>query len=179
MLPYLQQESSLQRRYKSRLSRRDLCHWRHQNGHHHARQAFVCVVLSAHSYRCPICAAWTMCVQRRYRCPGRSYLQQRQAGPTLAPTPSSLACTTSQFVDPPQVSHRRQATLASTSSHVKPPVYQPVLVAHDPHNTHSMATRRVARITKPMDHLQLSTVTSLTISPIPTSVRSMLTDPHW
>jgi hypothetical protein len=43
-----------------------------------------------------------------------------------------------------------------------------------------MATHRVARVTKPMDRLQLSAAAApLTLSPVPTSVRSALTDPDW
>jgi hypothetical protein len=43
-----------------------------------------------------------------------------------------------------------------------------------------MVTRRATRVTKPMDRLQLSVAAApLTLSPVPTSVRSALTDPHW
>jgi hypothetical protein len=43
-----------------------------------------------------------------------------------------------------------------------------------------MVTRRAAGVTKPMDRLQLSTAAaSLTLSPVPTFVRSVLVDPHW
>jgi hypothetical protein len=53
-------------------------------------------------------------------------------------------------------------------------------MARDPHNTHPMVTRRVAGVTKPVDRLQLSaTATPLTLSPVSTSVRSALVDPHW
>jgi hypothetical protein len=69
---------------------------------------------------------------------------------------------------------------ATTSgSHVGSSVYHPVIVAHDPHSTHPMLTRRAARVTKLVDHLQLSTVVAPpTLSPVPTSVRSALVDPH-
>jgi hypothetical protein len=42
-----------------------------------------------------------------------------------------------------------------------------------------MVTRRVVEIIKLVDHLQLSVMTSPTLSLISTSVRSTLTDPHW
>jgi hypothetical protein len=43
-----------------------------------------------------------------------------------------------------------------------------------------MVTRRAARVTKLVDHLQLSFVAAPpTLSPVPTSVSSALTDPHW
>jgi hypothetical protein len=44
-----------------------------------------------------------------------------------------------------------------------------------------MVTRRVAGVTMPVDCLQLfaATATPPTLSPVPTSVCSVLTDPHW
>jgi hypothetical protein len=43
-----------------------------------------------------------------------------------------------------------------------------------------MVTRRAAQVTKPVDCLQLSAVAAPpTLSPIPISVRNVLTDPHW
>jgi hypothetical protein len=42
-----------------------------------------------------------------------------------------------------------------------------------------MVTRRAAGITKLVDCLQLSVATSPTLSPVLTSARSELTDPHW
>jgi hypothetical protein len=52
-------------------------------------------------------------------------------------------------------------------------------MARDPRTTHPMVTRRAAGVTKPMDRLQLSaTAAPLTLSLVPTSVRSVLTDPH-
>jgi hypothetical protein len=52
-------------------------------------------------------------------------------------------------------------------------------VAHDPRSTHPMVTRHGAGVTKPVDRLQLSTTAAPpTLSPVLTSVRSVLTDPH-
>jgi hypothetical protein len=59
-----------------------------------------------------------------------------------------------------------------------PPVYHPVFMARDPHNTHLMVTRCAAKITKYVDRLQLSVAASLTLSLISTSVRRALVDPH-
>jgi hypothetical protein len=43
-----------------------------------------------------------------------------------------------------------------------------------------MVTRRAVGVTKPVDRLQLSiTVAPPTLSPVPTSIRSVLADPHW
>jgi hypothetical protein len=68
----------------------------------------------------------------------------------------------------------------TSSSRAGLSVYHPVIVAHDPHNTHPMVTRHAAGVTKPVDHLQLSTTAALlTLSPVPTSIRSTLVDPHW
>jgi hypothetical protein len=59
-------------------------------------------------------------------------------------------------------------------------VYHLVTVTHDPRSTHPMVTRRAAEVTKPVDRLQLcAAATPPTLSPILTSVHSVLTDPHW
>jgi hypothetical protein len=43
-----------------------------------------------------------------------------------------------------------------------------------------MVTRRAVGVTKPVDRLQLSAAAAPpTLSPVPTSVRSALADPHW
>jgi hypothetical protein len=53
-------------------------------------------------------------------------------------------------------------------------------MARDPHRTHPMVTHRAVGVTKPVDRLQLSVATAPpTLSPVPTSVRSALADPHW
>jgi hypothetical protein len=59
-------------------------------------------------------------------------------------------------------------------------VYHPVVVACDPRSTQPMVTRRAARVTKPVDRLQLSAAAAPPImSPVPTFVRSVLADSHW
>jgi hypothetical protein len=53
-------------------------------------------------------------------------------------------------------------------------------VTRDPRSTHPMVTRRAVGVTKPVDHLQLPAATAHpTLSPIPSSVRSVLANPHW
>jgi hypothetical protein len=43
-----------------------------------------------------------------------------------------------------------------------------------------MVTRRAAGVTKPVDRIQLSAAAApLTLSPVPTVVRSALVEPHW
>jgi hypothetical protein len=70
-------------------------------------------------------------------------------------------------------------TPTSKPSRVGPSIYHPIAVARDPRNTHPMATHRAAGVTKLMDCLQLSAaVASPTLFPVPSSVRSALTDPH-
>jgi hypothetical protein len=52
-------------------------------------------------------------------------------------------------------------------------------VARDPRSTDPMVTRRIAGVTKSVDPLQLSAAAAPpTLSPVPTSVRSALADPH-
>jgi hypothetical protein len=63
VLSYLQQESSLRQRYKTRLLRCDRCHWWLRHGCHHARQTLLHVVLLARSYRCLLYAVRATCGQ--------------------------------------------------------------------------------------------------------------------
>jgi hypothetical protein len=65
-------------------------------------------------------------------------------------------------------------------SHVGSSVYHPVVMACDPRSTHPMVTRRATGVTNPVNRLQLSTTTTpSTLSLVPTSVCSALTNPHW
>jgi hypothetical protein len=70
-----------------------------------------------------------------------------------------------------------------TSEDIQPPcqvvVLPPIFMARDPCSTHSMFTRHAADVMKPVDRLQLSSAaTPLTLSPVPTSIYSVLTNPH-
>jgi hypothetical protein len=92
----------------------------------------------------------------------------RHARPRLHASPS-----------PPLVYQRRHPTPVLESSRVGSSVYHPVAMAHDPRSTHPMIIRRAAGVTKPVDRLQLSAVVAPpTLSPVPTSVRSALANPH-
>jgi hypothetical protein len=78
------------------------------------------------------------------------------------------------------VYQRRHPPPALEPSRVGSSVYHPGAVACDPRNTHPIVTRCVAGVTKPADHLQLSVAAAPpTLSPVLSSVRSVLTDPHW
>jgi hypothetical protein len=100
-----------------------------------------------------------------------------QPVPCVAPVSPSAphAASISRFTQPPGV------LATAFGPHVWSSVYHPVVLARDPRSTHPMVTRRVVGITKPMDHLQLFATTSAppTLSPVLTSVRSMLTYPNW
>jgi hypothetical protein len=61
----------------------------------------------------------------------------------------------------------------------EPPVYHLITVARDLHNTYPMVTHRAAKITKFVDRLHLSVAASSPQSPIPSSIHSVLADPHW
>jgi hypothetical protein len=111
--------------------------------------------------------------------------------PIAPPYPSSIASTSepvaapraalvSRFIEPPLVYQRRHPAPTLAPSRVGSSVYHPVAVARDTHSTHPMVTRHATGVTKPMDRLQLSVVAAPpTLSPVPTSVRSVLADPHW
>jgi hypothetical protein len=60
-------------------------------------------------------------------------------------------------------------------------VYHPVAIHRDLGHVHSMVTRRAANVLRSVDRLILAadTTTTLDASPIPSSVRTALVDPHW
>jgi hypothetical protein len=97
----------------------------------------------------------------------------------LVPLPAPCAVPTPSPMPRAALAPQSVPRVASTSR-VGSSVYHPIIVARDPRSTHPMVTRHVAGVTKHVDHPQLFTVaTPPTLSPIPTSVRSMLADPHW
>jgi hypothetical protein len=78
------------------------------------------------------------------------------------------------------VYQQRHPTPTLEPSHTGLSVYHPVAMAHDPRSTHSMVTRRATEVTKPVDRLKLSAAAAPpTLSPILTSLRSALANPHW
>jgi hypothetical protein len=89
------------------------------------------------------------------------------------------ATSASRFAQRLLVYQRQHLVPALEPSCAGQSVYHLISVASDPRSTHPMVTRRVAGVTKPVDCLQLSTVAAPpTLSTVPTSVRSMLVDPH-
>jgi hypothetical protein len=61
-------------------------------------------------------------------------------------------------------------------------VYRPVAIHRNPKHVHPMVTRRAAGVLRPIDRLILAADTTSTppdASPIPSSVRTTLADPHW
>jgi hypothetical protein len=105
---------------------------------------------------------------------------------TLAPMNPGPSTSTPRFADPAIVYHRRKsATPAATdvpAALSEPPVYPLVAVLRDPGHVHPMVTRHAAVVLRPVDRLILATDTTATpsdASPVPSSVRSALTDPHW
>jgi hypothetical protein len=98
----------------------------------------------------------------------------------LTPLPVPRVASALRFTEPPLVHQRRHPILTPEPSHAGSSVNHPVVLAHDPRSTHPMVTHRAAGVTKLVDRLQLSTaIAPPTLSPIPTSVRSALADPHW
>jgi hypothetical protein len=60
-----------------------------------------------------------------------------------------------------------------------PPAYHPIVVHRDPRHIHPMVTWRAAGVLRAPDRLILSATSSLTLSPVPTTVRGALADPQW
>jgi hypothetical protein len=61
-------------------------------------------------------------------------------------------------------------------------VYHPATIHRDPGHSHPKVTRRVAGVLRPVDKLILGadmTTTPPDASPVPSSVRTALADPHW
>jgi hypothetical protein len=105
---------------------------------------------------------------------------------TSAPLDSGPSTSTARFADPAVVYHRREPAIpaaldvpvvCSESS-----VYHPVAIHRDPGHVHPMVTRCAAGVLRPVDRLILAAATSSTppdASPVPSSVRTALVDPHW
>ncbi|WVZ98475.1 hypothetical protein U9M48_043915 [Paspalum notatum var. saurae] len=111
----------------------------------------------------------------RYAQPVRVY--QRRTVVSPAPTPPLPASpvpapSTSPPAGPPEPP--RHPRLAAR---VASPVYHPPVLERDPRHLHPMVTRRAAGVLRPA---ALSTAAvEPRISPVPSSVRDALADPHW
>jgi hypothetical protein len=101
--------------------------------------------------------------------------------PDLGPSTSAA-----RFADPTVVYHRREpaipAALNVRAVCSESSVYHPVAIHRNPGHVHPMVTRRAAGVLCPVDRLILTAATSSTppdASPVPSSVRTTLADPHW
>jgi hypothetical protein len=84
-----------------------------------------------------------------------------------------------RLADPAVVYHRRES---ATPAVPDVPADHPVAIHRDPGHVHPMVTRRAAGVLRPVDRLILvadTTTTTPDASPIPSSVRTALADPHW
>jgi hypothetical protein len=91
-----------------------------------------------------------------------------------------------RFADLVVVYHRRESATPAApdvpADRPEPPVYYPVAIHRDPGHVHPMVTRRAAGVLRPVDRLILAANTTTTppeASPVPSSVRTALADPHW
>jgi hypothetical protein len=105
---------------------------------------------------------------------------------TSAPPDSGPSTSATCFADPTVVYHHREpatpAALDVPAVHSESSVYHPVAIHRDPGHVHPMVTRRAAGVLHPVDRLILAADTSSTppdASPVPSSVRTALADPHW
>jgi hypothetical protein len=74
------------------------------------------------------------------------------------------------------------AALDVSAVRSEPSVYHSVAIHRDLGHVHPMVTRRAAGVLRPVDRLILAAATSSTppdASPVPSSVRTALADPHW
>jgi hypothetical protein len=105
---------------------------------------------------------------------------------TLAPADPGPSTSPMRFADPAVVYHRRESATPAApdvpADRLEPPVYHPVAIHRDPGHVHPMVTRRAAGVLRPVDQLILAADTTTTppdTSPVPSSVRTALADPHW
>jgi hypothetical protein len=112
--------------------------------------------------------------------------RRRSHTTTSAPPDSGPSTSATCFADPAIVCHHREpATPAALDVPVvrsEPFVYHLVAIHRDPGHVHLMVTRRAAGVLRPVDRLILAADTSSTppdASPVPSSVRTALADPHW
>jgi hypothetical protein len=105
---------------------------------------------------------------------------------TSAPPGSGPSTSATRFANPAVVYHHREpatpAALDVLAVRSESSVYHPVAIHRDPGHVHPMITRRTAGVLRPVDRLILAADTSSTppdASPVPSSVRTALADPHW
>jgi hypothetical protein len=90
-----------------------------------------------------------------------------------------------RFADPTVVYHRRESATPAApdvqADRPEPPVYHPVAIHRDPGHVHPMVTQRAACVLRPVDRLILAADTTTTppdASPVSSSVRTALANPH-
>ena len=105
---------------------------------------------------------------------------------TSAPADPGPLTSPVRFADPVVVYHHRESATPVASDvpagRPEPPVYHLIAIHRDPRHVHPMVTRRAAGILRPVDRLILAADTTTTppdASPVPSSVRTALADPHW
>lgn len=65
------------------------------------------------------------------------------------------------------------------SSRDEAPVHHPVAIHRYPDHVHIMVTHRLVSVLRPVGRLVLTTDTASAPSPIPSSIRAAVVDPHW
>jgi hypothetical protein len=104
---------------------------------------------------------------------------------TSAPADPGPSTSPVRFADPAIVYHRRESATPVTpnvlADRPEPPVYHPVTIHHDLGHVQTMVTRRAAGVLRPVDRLILAADTTTTppdASPVHSSIRTALADPH-
>jgi hypothetical protein len=105
---------------------------------------------------------------------------------TSAPADPGPSTSPVRFADPVVVYHRRESATPAApdvpADRPEPLVYHPVAIHRDPGHVHPMVTRQAVGVLRPVDRLILAANTTTTppeASPVPSSVRNALADPHW
>jgi hypothetical protein len=101
------------------------------------------------------------------------------SAPPSAPMDPGPSMNAPRFADPAVVYHRRGP---ATPVVPEPPVSHLVAIHRAPGHTHPLVTQRASGVLRPINSLILAADTSATppdASPVPSSVRTALADPHW
>jgi hypothetical protein len=104
----------------------------------------------------------------RFAQPVRVY-QRRPPPPSLPPPPSPPVAQSPSGTPTP--------LLRPPAARVETPVYHPPLLHRDPRHVHPMVTRHAAGTLPP--RVLAATSGDSQVSPVPSSVRTALLDPHW
>ena len=102
----------------------------------------------------------------RYAQPVQVYRRRSTPTPAPPPAPEALATPTLEPSPPPPPPTRSRVELA---------VYHPQVIHRDPRHVHPMETRRMASQAATLS----ATEGEPRVSPVPSSIRDALADPHW